>query len=69
MCRRKKLYDQIDAGITADGFYDVVRRENNELFSDPKHQRDGTILRWLCPEDGEKRGESELLISTVFAST
>ena len=47
MCRRKKLYDQIDAGVTADGFYDVVRRENNELFSDPKYQRDGTILRWL----------------------
>ena len=29
----------------------------------------GWIREGFCPEDGEKRGGSELLISTVFAST
>ena len=48
MCRRKKLYAQIDAGMTtADTFYDVVRRENNELFEDPRNLHNGKIVKWL----------------------
>jgi len=48
MCRRKKLYAQIDAGMeAAEEFYEVVRRENNELFEDPQNMHNGKMLKWL----------------------